>query len=249
MDKLSQAINIFDFDGTLTTETWPKFWVWVKKFGYQGHERNEELEQALDSYRRKNPGSYMETFFTFFSDLLMTNQTAISYDELMEGEKYIVYNLGVIDYLKESQENNYIVSGGLKEFLEHLMIASYFDGVYGTPVIHDTLGNICRIGQVMSDDGKVEAIREILKKNNRQENDCRNVLFIGDGYSDAASMRFIHENGGKAVFVYPVDKDDYYYEHNKSIYNKLMEENIVDYCVAADYRKGKDLRKILNREE
>ena len=23
------TINIFDFDGTLTTETWPKFWAWV----------------------------------------------------------------------------------------------------------------------------------------------------------------------------------------------------------------------------
>lgn len=30
MKNNSKTINIFDFDGTLTTETWPKFWVWVK---------------------------------------------------------------------------------------------------------------------------------------------------------------------------------------------------------------------------
>lgn len=36
MENNSKIINIFDFDGTLTTETWPKFWVWVKKFGYNG---------------------------------------------------------------------------------------------------------------------------------------------------------------------------------------------------------------------
>lgn len=34
-----EPINIFDFDGTLTTETWPKFWVWVKKFGYSGEKK------------------------------------------------------------------------------------------------------------------------------------------------------------------------------------------------------------------
>ena len=40
----NEPINIFDFDGTLTTETWPKFWVWVEKFGYNGTQRNGELE-------------------------------------------------------------------------------------------------------------------------------------------------------------------------------------------------------------
>ena len=41
--KKNEIINIFDFDGTLTTETWPKFWVWVEKFGYNGIQRNDEL--------------------------------------------------------------------------------------------------------------------------------------------------------------------------------------------------------------
>ncbi len=48
-------INIFDFDGTLTTETWPKFWVWVKKFGYSGEQRNDDLENALAEYRDGSP--------------------------------------------------------------------------------------------------------------------------------------------------------------------------------------------------
>lgn len=149
---MSKHINIFDFDGTLTTETWPKFWVWVKKFGYNGKARNDELEVALALYRKNNKGSYLETFFTFFNDLLKTNKTFITYEELMEGEKYIVYNPGVTDYLEKSQEKNYIISGGLKEFLEYLKIAKYFDGIYGTPVIHDDKLNILGIGEVMSDE-------------------------------------------------------------------------------------------------
>ena len=42
-----KPINIFDFDGTLTTETWSKFWVSVKKFGYNGEIRNNDLEKHL----------------------------------------------------------------------------------------------------------------------------------------------------------------------------------------------------------
>lgn len=53
MNVNNNPINIFDFDGTLTTETWPKFWVWVKKFGYDGTKRNACLEEALTEYRRK----------------------------------------------------------------------------------------------------------------------------------------------------------------------------------------------------
>ncbi len=71
MNVNNNPINIFDFDGTLTTETWPKFWVWVKKFGYDGTKRNACLEEALTEYRKKNSGSMLETFFTFFIYLLI----------------------------------------------------------------------------------------------------------------------------------------------------------------------------------
>lgn len=107
-----EQINIFDFDGTLTTETWPKFWVWVKKFGYSGEKRNNDLETALENYRKTHVGNNLENFFKFFSDLLTQNNTYITYDELMEGEKYIKYNPGVIEFLNNSTSKNYIVSGG-----------------------------------------------------------------------------------------------------------------------------------------
>ena len=60
-------INIFDFDGTLSTDTWPKFWVWIKKFGLDGTHRNDELESALAEYRAHHDGDNLETFFAFFS--------------------------------------------------------------------------------------------------------------------------------------------------------------------------------------
>ena len=242
-------INIFDFDGTLTTETWPKFWVWVKKFGYSGEKRNDDLERAIAEYRKINVGNELEMFFAFFHDLLTNNNETITYEELMEGENYIQYNPGVKDFIKKSFAKNYIVSGGLKEFLQKLTIAEYFDGIYGTPVRHNENGLIDGIGEVMTDDKKVLAICDILKRNNRQGNDCSNVFFIGDGYSDAEAMRFVHNNGGKAIFVHQPNKDDTYYNYNMQIYNKLKEEEIVDFCCIADYRNGSELSNILQRHK
>ena len=70
----------------------------------------------------------------------------------------------------------------------------------------------------MTDDKKVLAIKDILKRNNRSENDCNNVYYIGDGYSDATAMRFVHENGGKAIFVHQPTQDDAFFEYNNEIY-------------------------------
>ncbi|MCI8362631.1 MAG: haloacid dehalogenase-like hydrolase [Clostridia bacterium] len=249
MEFNTEPINIFDFDGTLTTETWPKFWVWVKKFGYSGEKRNDNLEGALAEYRRTHDGDALETFFGFFNDLLVDNKEVLTYEELMEGEKYIQYNPGVREFIEKASAKNYIVSGGLKEFLQKLKIANNFDTIYGTPVKHNQDGLITGIGEVMTDDKKILAIKEILKLNNRQENDCRNVYYIGDGYSDAIAMRFVHNNGGKAVFVHQPNKNDGLYEYTNKIYEKLNSDGMVDFCCLADYRNGSTLSNILQRQK
>ena len=244
-----KPINIFDFDGTLTTETWPKFWVWVKKFGYSGEKRNENLENALALYRTTHNGDALETFFGFFNDLLVENNETITYEELMEGEKYIKYNPGVIDFLEKSFVKNYIVSGGLKEFLQNLKIANYFDGIYGTPVKHEQNGLITGIGEVMTDAKKIDAIKNILKENNRKENNCQNVYYIGDGYSDLIAMKFVHNNGGKAIFVYQPSQNDELYQQNKKVFEELNTDGIIDFCYTADYRNESELSKCLERKD
>lgn len=213
-----EPINIFDFDGTLTTETWTKFWVWVKKFGYSGEKRNDVLEEALAEYRKTHDGNSLETFFAFFNDLLVANKESISPSELMEGEAYVEYNPGIRTYFEKSIAKNYIVSGGLKEFLQNLEIAKYFKGIYGTPVQQNELGEIVGIGKAMTDDKK-----------------------------DAAAMRYVHNNGGKAIFVYQPNQEDALYRENQKIYERLNADGMIDFCCVADYREGSELSNILQR--
>lgn len=101
----------------------------------------------------------------------------------------------------------------------------------------------------MTDDKKISAICDILEKNNKKENDCSNVCYIGDGYSDADAMRFVHNNGGKAILVHQPNKDDFYYNHNKAIYETLNATGIIDFYCVANYNIGSKLSDILLRKK
>ncbi len=240
-------INIFDFDGTITTETWPKFWVWAKKYGYDGTKRNEKLEEALADYRKTHRGGHLETFFGFFNDLLEDSNETITVEELMEGEKYIKYNKGFEDFIRNSKVKNYIVSGGLVDFLKELSISVNFDAIYGSSMKYNKDGLISGIGEIMTDDKKIDAIKDILMKNGRSVDDCKDVCYVGDGYSAAVAMRYVHENGGTAIFVYHPKTKDELQVHNDSIFEKLNEEGIVDYYCVADYTEDSELFNILEK--
>lgn len=240
-------INIFDFDGTLTTETWPKFLVWIKKFGYIGEKRNDDLEKAIAEYRQTHSGTHLETFFGFFCDLLIKHNQTLTIEELMEGEQYIQYNPGVIEYIEKSHEKNYIVSGGFIDFLQNLKISKHFDGIYGTTLKHNRNGLISGIDEIMTDDKKILAIKHILKSNNREDDNCKNVYYIGDGYSDLIAMRFVHDNGGKAIFVHQPNQNDELFNHNQKTFETLNNDGRIDLCCVAEYREGSDLLKALNR--
>ena len=246
-------LNIFDFDGTLTTDTWPKFWVWVNKFGLNGEKRNNELESKIKLYGQTHAGNSLEKFFGFFNDLLVSKNEKLTISELLQGERFVKYNPGVEDFLRETKSNvqikNYIISGGLREYLQGLKIAQYFNGIYGSPVVFDENGLISGINmqKLVTDERKVLLIQDILKKNNIENEDCTSVVYIGDGYSDKPAMEYVHLHGGNTVFVHQPTQgnEDEHTRHINEIYNKLNSRKIIDYKCVADFGKGSKLRNIL----
>lgn len=244
-----EPINIFDFDGTLTTDTWPKCWVWIKKYEFDGEKRNEKLEKAIEQYRINHFGDPLDTFFGFFNDLLKSNNSILEYSEFMEGEKYIKYNPGVIDFLVSSKIKKYIISGGFSDFLKKIKIGNYFNEIYGSKLIYNSFHQIVGFGESITNDKKIEALKDILIKNNKTHNNCQNVYYIGDGYSDEIAMEFVHNNGGKSVFVYNKEQNDVFSKYNNEIYNKLNAKGIIDFCCLADYRKNSELYNILQRNK
>lgn len=62
-------------------------------------------------------------------------------------------------------------------------------------------------------------------------------------------MRFVHNNGGKAIFVHQSSQADEFYVHNNKIYQTLNADGMVDFCCVADYRNGTILSNILQRQK
>ena len=65
--------------------------------------------------------------------------------------------------------------------------------------------------------------------------DCSDIIYLGDGLTDIYSFEFVHNNGGKAIFVYQNEND-------KKI-SKVKEKGIVDYFTKADYTLNSELSK------
>ena len=234
---MSTRINIFDFDGTLTKEPWGNI-LFLEQLGYPGGNYTDKFIADWIKFYKSNGGTKLESFMSYINNLFNEKQIKVSEAEFMKSAEWLTYNPGVFEFFQRSKVKNYMISGGFPDFLRKLEIGKYFEGIYGTQVRYDKDNFIIGIGEIMTEEGKILAVKDILKKNNRAEDDCKDVFFIGDGLTDVPAMRFVHENGGKAVFVYqPGDNDDLYHEINT--------DKIIDFRCVADYNVDSELCKIL----
>ena len=148
----------------------------------------------------------------YMMKLRANRDTRVHKSDFSEWQKEIVFFPGVVDFLENSPHKKYIISGGVQEYLEQYDIAKHFDGIYGTRVSYDDKGMITGLVKKMTDESKVDAIREILG-----DDDCTKLVFIGDGLSDIPAMQFVHANGGKVVMV-KHDNDEFYSEGMVDLY-------------------------------
>ena len=61
----------------------------------------------------------------------------------------------------------------------------------------------------------------------------KNMIYIGDGFTDIPSMRMVREKGGYAIAVYQKNKI--------AIVKDLLKEDRVDYTILADYRENSQI--------
>lgn len=117
---------------------------------------------------------------------------------------------------------------GIKDYVEETKIFSYLEGVYGT-TFNEKNGLFENLDFLMSDDNKVLAIKEILRKNKEDK-----VIYFGDGLTDEKAFSFVKSIGGITVFV---SKD----KNSDDNLKKLQAKKIIDYSFDRDFGKGKEL--------
>lgn len=193
------------------------------------------LELSQKRAKDENIDLYKAIYDTYF-EIIKNADFKLTDENFSLGYDNVDYNNGVIEFLKMLHQNNisnYLLSSGLKVFLEKVSISSYFKEIYATIFTYNEDYEAIGFEFLMSDKNKVIAIKEILKNNSIDNEDCSSIIYIGDGFTDYYAMKYIKEHGGTSIFVYQ--------DLNSKDMQSIKEENVVDFYTKADFSQNSEL--------
>lgn len=175
--------------------------------------------------------------------------------------KYIEFYPGILNWFERINEygnklgikvEHYIISSGLKEIIEGTEISKYFKEIYACEFLYDENGYaiwpamsvnyttktqfLSRINKGILDISDDENLNAKMMEEDRRIS-TKNMIYIGDGFTDIPSMRLVRENGGYSIAVYQ--------EGKKEVVNKLLKEDRVDYIALADYAENSKMDKLV----
>ncbi len=143
---------------------------------------------------------------------------------------------------------HYIISSGLKEIIEGTKIAKHFKRIYAAEFCYDEEQVPIWPAMAVNYTSKTQFLYRINKgvldvtdhdSLNRYTPDSKrrvpfkNMIYIGDGYTDVPCMKLCKVNGGHSIAVYQND--------DRKIVNELIEQGRVDLVAPADYSEGSEL--------
>lgn len=146
---------------------------------------------------------------------------------------------------------HYIISSGLKEIIQGSAIAKEFKEIFACQ-FHYNVDNIAdwplmvvnyttktqylfRINKGALDMSDDRTVNEYSEKELRPI-PFRNMIYIGDGFTDVPCMKLVYVNGGKSIAVYDDDK---------KTAEDLLEQERIHYVAKADYREGSELEELI----
>lgn len=235
-----EQIIIYDFDGTLTPHPITKFEVLDKCGLVGGIESLVLLKMIYDKINNEGMEQY-EAIYTSFLEIIKKSGLELTDENLSLGAERLEYNKGAVAFMKKMHEcgvKNYLLSSGVKVLLEKTIVYNYFDSVYATTFKYDSDNEIVGIDYLMSDKKKVDIIKKILVDNGKREDDCSNVIYVGDGLTDLYAMEYVKKHGGKSVFVY--------LNENSETLDKARNSDVVSNFFLADYSENSDLYNYFN---
>lgn len=228
-------IIIYDFDGTLTPYSMPKFEILEKSGLKDGANNPKFLELSKKKSIDKKIDLY-EALYEVMFEIITDSGYELNDNNFSIGSDLVEYNNGVFEFLQMLSENNidnYLLSSGMKTYLKNVSVSKYFKDIYATTFKYNELGEIDDIDFLMSDKNKVVAIKDILRKNGISEDDCSDVIYIGDGLTDFYAMEYVKKMGGETIFVY--------HDSNSKDITNIREKNVVSNFFIADFSSDSEL--------
>lgn len=228
-------VIIYDFDGTLTPYSLPQYEI-IKKCGYNEEKLMNKIAEELT-----NSKDLYEAYYKCYIEILLENNILLTKENICLGADKVEFNNGVIEYFKNFQSQttevkHYIVTSGIKDYVDKTVIRKFIDGVYGV-TFNEKNGIYNDIDVLLTDKKKVDVIKQVQKDN--QENN--NIIYFGDGLTDSFAFEYIHSIGGKNVFIAT---------KNESIetYKQLNVKGIIDKCFKPDFSMGSEISKYIQKQ-
>ena len=253
MEKTVVAI-CYDFDKTLATTNMQEF-SFIPNLGYTVH----EFWDKCDELARENGCDGILNTMRFMIDECKLKGVKLTKEYLRNLGKDVKFFDGVetwfdrINKYAKSKDiilEHYIISSGNKEIIEGCPIFNDFTNVYGCEYLYDENGEaywpkravnytlktqylfrICKGLSSVQDEDKVN------ERIDKKHVEFRNMIYIGDGFTDVPCMTLIKEKGGTAISVYPEGQKD------KSV--QLLKDNRVNYACLSDYSKGSEIEQLM----
>ena len=250
---------IYDFDGTLSPGN-------MQEFGFM-----EAIGKSPKAFwtentkiAQENDADQILTYMHLMLQKAKSENISLKRDSFRSfGKKIELFN-GVKDWFKLINAygkalgidiEHYINSSGLIEMVEGTPIAKEFKKIYACSYLYDVDGkaiwpavavNYTTKTQFLFKINKgIDSIYDNKKVNEFIEQDKRRIpfsrmIYFGDGETDIPCMRLIKDLGGHSIAVYkPRDSK------KKSVSEKLISENRVNFACPADYTESKEMHQVV----
>jgi len=145
---------------------------------------------------------------------------------------------------------HYLISTGNREIIEGCPIYKEFKIVYGSEYLYGKDGVAYWPKNIVNYTLKTQHLFRICKgvtslkdemgvneRVTKKHVEFRNMVYIGDGYTDVPCMTLVKEKGGTAIAVYPKGKD--------LVSKKLLEDDRVNFICESDYSANSALEKLM----
>ena len=252
MAKQHIVALLYDFDKTLCTRDMQEY-TFIPSLGMKAEDFWAEAERVAAKEQMDSILSYMYCMI----DQARKVGSPLMHSDLVKSGKDIEYHPGVIDWFDRINESgkeagvkieHYILSSGLKEIIDGTVIAKHFKKIFASEFMYDEKGQAIWPKLAVNYTNKTQFVYRINKgvldiSNNADVNKSqpdeekrvffRNMIYIGDGFTDVPCMKLVKQSGGHSIALYHNDE--------KHKVQPLLKHGRVDWIFDADFSKGSEL--------
>ena len=247
---------MYDFDKTLCTKDMQEY-SFIPSLGMAPAAFWKESQELAETERMDRILAYMYLMLRKSNEA----RVPIRRERFVEQGGTIEYYSGVAEWFDRVSEygkaegatiEHYIISSGLKEFIEGCSIAGKFKEIYACEYLYDENGVarwpkqvvnyttktqfLFRVNKGVLDISDDDTLNRYLHEDDRRV-PFRNMIYIGDGLTDVPCMKLVKVNGGQSIAVYP--------RNRRGQVAELLQDDRVNYLAVADYSPGGELDSLV----